>query len=269
MHDVQFADKATIKGKVRLQYTDVDRRPTVVSRRMQTSFRQPRNGQPQVTFTQLNSVIKRLDEGGGRHPWKSPATPAPAGQDGQEQEKSSTTPLQSPSPSTPNTPPTNSTTTTPTTTNNNNSTGDINNEVLASIGVNKAILNSVIFCHQEDTNWPLAEGKVLKERLNGIFGSDGYLERLEQIKRARENETKAFHLLEKDVRFFAMVKKEVANKRKELSDELARNDQEKRKVQELEVDAKVSEPLLFFFCLPFVYLLLIPQPTHLRPFKNA
>lgn len=141
--------------------------------------------------------------------------------------------------------------------------GDINSEVLASIGVNKAILNSVIFCHQEDTNWPLAEGKVLKERLNGIFGSDGYLERLEQIKRARENESKTFHLLEKDVRFFAMVKKEVASKRKELNEEQARNDTEKRKVQELEVDAKVS------LILKMSYNFDSPIFTHPRPSKNA
>ena len=35
---------------------------------------------------------------------------------------------------------------------------DINHHVLSSLGVSKAILNYVLFCHQEDSNWPLEEG---------------------------------------------------------------------------------------------------------------
>jgi hypothetical protein len=31
-----------------------------------------------------------------------------------------------------------------------------------SLGVSKPILNYVIFCHQEDSNWPLEEGKKVK-----------------------------------------------------------------------------------------------------------
>ena len=270
VHDVKFADKATIKGKVRLQYTDVDQRPTVVCRRMQTSFRQPRNGQPQtVTFTQLNSVIKRLDEGGGRHPHRyaihnannvnkntpENAKAAAAGTTTTTPSLSSpltpSTPSPSPSPSLPSLPPPPSPSasaaakanaSTPTTPANSNAPapGDINNEVLASLGVNRALLNSVIFCHQEDTNWPLAEGKVLRERLNGVFGTDGYLERLEQIRQARDRETKAYYVLEREVQHVVLAKRKEAIKRKELSDEQARTDQEKRRVAELEAEAKVS-----------------------------
>ena len=31
------------------------------------------------------------------------------------------------------------------------------------IGVSKAVLESVIFCHQEESSWPLQEGAVLKK----------------------------------------------------------------------------------------------------------
>ena len=38
----------------------------------------------------------------------------------------------------------------------------MNAEMLMSLGVSKPILNYVIFCHQEDSNWPLEEGKKVK-----------------------------------------------------------------------------------------------------------
>ena len=42
-------------------------------------------------------------------------------------------------------------------------------EVINAFGVSKAVLEHVIFCHQEDSNWPLSEGKVLKTRFDEIF----------------------------------------------------------------------------------------------------
>jgi hypothetical protein len=33
------------------------------------------------------------------------------------------------------------------------------------LGVSKPVLEHVVFCHQEDSNWPLQEGAVLKKRL--------------------------------------------------------------------------------------------------------
>lgn len=34
-----------------------------------------------------------------------------------------------------------------------------------------AILESVIFCHQEESNWPLQEGATLKKKFDDIFES--------------------------------------------------------------------------------------------------
>jgi len=36
------------------------------------------------------------------------------------------------------------------------------------------VLESVIFCHQEDSSWPLQEGAVLKKRFDDIFDSARY-----------------------------------------------------------------------------------------------
>ncbi len=51
---------------------------------------------------------------------------------------------------------------------------DINTMVLNYMGVSKAILNYVIFCHQEDSNWPLEEGSKVKGKFDEIFASDKY-----------------------------------------------------------------------------------------------
>lgn len=38
----------------------------------------------------------------------------------------------------------------------------------------QAVLENVIFVHQEESNWPLAEGKVLKEKFDDIFAATKY-----------------------------------------------------------------------------------------------
>jgi hypothetical protein len=35
-------------------------------------------------------------------------------------------------------------------------------------------LENVIFVHQEESNWPLAEGKVLKDKFDDIFSATKY-----------------------------------------------------------------------------------------------
>lgn len=49
--------------------------------------------------------------------------------------------------------------------------GDMDREMISSLGVSKPVLNHVIFCHQEDSNWPLSEGKALKEKFDAIFAA--------------------------------------------------------------------------------------------------
>lgn len=58
---------------------------------------------------------------------------------------------------------------------------EVNNEMAMAMGVSKAILNNVIFCHQEDSNWPLDEGKKLKEKFDAIFGTTEYNKAIDKI----------------------------------------------------------------------------------------
>lgn len=44
-----------------------------------------------------------------------------------------------------------------------------------------------MFCHQEDSSWPLQEGAVLKKRFDDIFDSTRYAKALEAIKAEKKN----------------------------------------------------------------------------------
>ncbi|KAJ1812537.1 DNA repair protein rad50, partial [Coemansia sp. RSA 2599] len=56
------------------------------------------------------------------------------------------------------------------------------------LGVSKAVLDNVIFCHQEESNWPLSEASVLKKKFDEIFAATRYTKALESIKTIRKNQ---------------------------------------------------------------------------------
>lgn len=63
---------------------------------------------------------------------------------------------------------------------------ETNDFVCEAIGVSKAVLNNVIFCHQEDANWPLDEGKKLKEKFDAIFGTTEYDNAIDKLIASRK-----------------------------------------------------------------------------------
>ena len=65
---------------------------------------------------------------------------------------------------------------------------NINQEVPFSMGVNKAILENVIFVHQEESNWPLDDGKAIKQRFDDIFAATKYTKALEDFKKLKNKQ---------------------------------------------------------------------------------
>ncbi|ELU13642.1 hypothetical protein CAPTEDRAFT_122168 [Capitella teleta] len=57
----------------------------------------------------------------------------------------------------------------------------LDREMVAHLGVSRAILDNVIFCHQEDSNWPLGESKQLKQKFEDIFACTRYAKALDNI----------------------------------------------------------------------------------------
>lgn len=58
------------------------------------------------------------------------------------------------------------------------------------LGVSKAVLDSVIFCHQDESLWPMAEPSALKKRFDEIFEAMKYTKAIDNIKllRKKQNE---------------------------------------------------------------------------------
>ena len=94
--------------------------------------------------------------------------------------------------------------------------GELDKTVPIMIGVSRAVLESVIFCHQEDSSWPLQEGAVLKKRFDDIFDSARY--------------TKALDVLNKQKKGLASKAKDISGDLKGLhADKVAAQDHLKRK----------------------------------------
>ncbi|KAH9318277.1 hypothetical protein KI387_020046, partial [Taxus chinensis] len=65
---------------------------------------------------------------------------------------------------------------------------DMDREVPSLMGVSKAILENVIFVHQDDANWPLAEASILKKKFDDIFSATRYTKALEVIKKLHKDQ---------------------------------------------------------------------------------
>ncbi len=66
---------------------------------------------------------------------------------------------------------------------------DLDKEIPELMGVSQPILENVIFCHQEDSNWPLADSSTLKKKFDDIFAATRYTKALEVIKKERKEQT--------------------------------------------------------------------------------
>jgi energy-coupling factor transporter ATP-binding protein EcfA2 len=61
---------------------------------------------------------------------------------------------------------------------------DLDKNIPGYLGVPRSILENVIFCHQEESSWPLQEGAVVKKKFDDIFESTRYTKALDAIKKS-------------------------------------------------------------------------------------
>ncbi|KAL7736159.1 hypothetical protein ACLKA6_003705 [Drosophila palustris] len=80
------------------------------------------------------------------------------------------------------------------------------------MGVSKAIINSVLFCHQEDSSWPLDEGKKLKLRFDAIFGITEYNKVLDNLISLEKKYGVELKVMEANIKLLAHLKKEMDDK---------------------------------------------------------
>jgi len=113
---------------------------------------------------------------------------------------------------------------------------DLTKDVVARLGVSKAILENVIFCHQEDSDWPNSEPKKLKEKFDAIFDATRFKLAQDVIKKTITEQAKNLTRVDEAV-------KHLADKRtaaKELREEFRRNREELEKqtalIESIEVE---------------------------------
>ena len=65
---------------------------------------------------------------------------------------------------------------------------ELDTQMPLSLGVSKAVLENVIFCHQEDSFWPLSEPGPLKKKFDDIFENARYTRALTELKELKKNQ---------------------------------------------------------------------------------
>lgn len=66
---------------------------------------------------------------------------------------------------------------------------ELDSEIPLHLGVSRAVLENVIFCHQEDSFWPLSEPSLLKKKFDDIFAATKYTRALENLKTIKKELT--------------------------------------------------------------------------------
>ena len=95
----------------------------------------------------------------------------------------------------------------------NSSCMDIDKQIPLLMHASKAILENVIFCHQEEINWPFSEAGNLKKVFDEIFDTAKYTKALEELKdtnkiykeKSKDLKNK-IELIKKDVEQYNKVK---------------------------------------------------------------
>ncbi|XP_053609977.1 DNA repair protein RAD50 [Plodia interpunctella] len=115
---------------------------------------------------------------------------------------------------------------------------DLDFVMYEQLGVSKAILNSVIFCHQEDSSWPLDEGKKVKERFDEIFDADKYSDCFDRLRKIRKDYTIILKLLEQEVSILTEKKEDLDKKKLEVVNGESEISEAELKLAELTTELK-------------------------------
>lgn len=93
---------------------------------------------------------------------------------------------------------------------------DLNVHIPLALGVSPAILNYVVFCHQEESLWPLSEPSIVKKRFDEIFEATKYTKALESLKVIRKDYMYNIKVEKVQVEHLKSDQERVREKHKEL-----------------------------------------------------
>ncbi|KAM8742264.1 DNA repair protein RAD50 isoform 1-T2 [Acanthopagrus schlegelii] len=112
--------------------------------------------------------------------------------------------------------------------------GEIDREMISALGVSKPVLNNVIFCHQEDSNWPLSEGKALKEKFDSIFAATKYIKALDTMRQLRAKKAQTVKECQMELRYLKQNKEKAQQIRETVATKEAQLMASKDSIQQIE-----------------------------------
>lgn len=94
---------------------------------------------------------------------------------------------------------------------------DIDSYCCSTLNVSKSIINNVLFCHQENSAWPLDEPKKLKEKFDEIFDAVKYNKCVDMTRKYIKEKQQNIKILNERLDHKRTIKKEVERQRAKLS----------------------------------------------------
>ncbi|KAL1221197.1 DNA repair protein RAD50 [Cardamine amara subsp. amara] len=121
---------------------------------------------------------------------------------------------------------------------------DMDREIPALMGVSKAILENVIFVHQDESNWPLQDPSTLKKKFDDIFSATRYTKALEVIKKLHKDQAQEIKTFKLKLENLQTLKDAAYKLRESIAQDQERTESSKVLMLELEtsirkVDAEV------------------------------
>ncbi|EFA05681.1 rad50 [Tribolium castaneum] len=99
---------------------------------------------------------------------------------------------------------------------------DITNECCQIMNVSSSILNNVVFCHQENSAWPLDEGKKVKEKFDEIFDAQQSNKCVEIYRKLLKEKQEKIKLLKLELEYKKEKKEQVDKDKRVLQDKEAK-----------------------------------------------
>ncbi|XP_057429141.1 DNA repair protein RAD50 [Lotus japonicus] len=122
---------------------------------------------------------------------------------------------------------------------------NMDKEIPALMGVSKAILENVIFVHQDEANWPLQDPSTLKKKFDDIFSATRYTKALEVIKKLHKEQAQEIKTYKLKLEHLQTLKDAAYKLRESIAQDQEKMEALKSQVQQLDggiqdLDAKID-----------------------------
>lgn len=125
---------------------------------------------------------------------------------------------------------------------------ELDSQTPLHLGALKAVIDYVIFCHQDELLWPLAEGLVLKKRFDDIFEASKYTKVLDNFKAIRKEMATQIKLLEQSVEHLRIDKQRATKVQAKIAEYKEKIEKMDATIAELavQIDTKEAEARSLF-----------------------